>query len=287
MKVKASVRGLAAVCLLSQLSLSLAATEEDNFPFRFAQIAGQSVTIDQPAGSEVIAHLPNGKQQSLAVVETYEASDGIKNIALTEDFNFDGAQDLALLESSGYGGVNLFYRLFLWDQKTNSFNDFGEPVSNPEVDPKKQVLTTSSRSGPMWYTTKYKLEQGKLYPAVDWEPITVNDGNWQRLTFKNPQGKVTGHKVVSSQDEQSGDAGDNLPFAGATIKVKKAALYDKPNSSTKTKMYLIKKDEVTLLDWQPTEGDPYVGEGWFLVRYEGKRTIEKWIEGSALIKPKS
>lgn len=286
MKVKASVRGLAAVYLLSQLSLSLAATEEDNFPFKFAPIAGQSVTIDQPAGSEVIAHLPNGEQQSLAVVETYEASDGIKNIALTEDFNFDGAQDLALLESSGYGGASLFYRLFLWNQKTTSFQEFGEIVDNPEVDAKTQVLTTYSRDGLVSYATKYKVEQGKLYPAVEWTPITVNDGNWQRLTFKNPQGKVIGHKVVNSQDEQSGDAGDNLPFAGATIKVKKAALYDKPNSATKTKMYLIKKDEVTLLDWQPTEGDPYAGEGWFLVRYEGKKTTEKWIEGGALIKPK-
>lgn len=285
MKFKASSQGMVAVYLLGQLSLSMAATEEDNFPFKFAPLAGQVVTVDQPAGSEVIAHLPNGKQQSLAVVETYEASDGIKNIALTNDFNFDGAQDLALLESSGYGGVNLFYRLFFWDQKTQGFQDFGEPISNPEVDAKKQVLITSSRSGPIWYTTKYKLEQGRLYPAVDWEPITVNDGNWQRLTFKNPQGKVIGHKVVSSQDEQSGDAGDNLPFAGATIKVKKTALYDKPNSATKTKMYLVKKDEVILLDWLPTEGDPYAGQGWFLVRYEGKKIIEKWIEGSALIKP--
>ena len=138
MKFKVSAQGLAAVYLLSQLSLSLAATEEDNFPFKFAPLAEQMVTIDQPAGSEVIAHLPNGKQQSLAVVETYEASDGIKNIALTNDFNFDGAQDLALLESSGYGGASLFYRLFLWDQETNNFQEFGEVVDNPEIKKKKR-----------------------------------------------------------------------------------------------------------------------------------------------------
>lgn len=285
MNYKAYAQGLGALLLVTQLSLGSAATQETRFPFQFTPMTGQKVTIDQPTGSEVIAHLPNGKQQSLAVVETYEASDGIKYIALTNDFNFDGAQDLAILESSGYGGVNAFYQLFLWDQQTKDFKVFGDTVSNPEVDAQQQVLTTSSRSGPMWYTTKYKLGQGELYPAVEWEPITVNDGNWQRLTFKNPQGKVIGHKVVNSQDEQSGDAGDNLPFAVATIKVKKAALYDKPNDSAKTKMYLVKKDAVTLLDWQATEGDPYTGEGWFLVRFEGKKVFEKWIEGSALVKP--
>lgn len=285
MNYRAYVQGLSTLFLFSHLSSSLAATQEGGFPFQFAPVAGTKVTIDQPVGAEVIAHLPNGKQQSLAVVETYEASDGINHIALTDDFNFDGAQDLALLESSGYGGVNAFYQLFLWDQATQEFKAFGETVSNPEVDAKKQVLTTSTRSGPSWYTTKYKLNQGQLYPAVDWEVIPVNDGNWQRLTFKNPQGKVIGHKVVNSQDEQSGDAGDNLPFVVATIKVKKAPLYDKPNSTTQTKMYLIKKDEVTLLDWQATEGDPYTGTGWFLVHYEGKKIVEKWIEGSALVKP--
>lgn len=284
MNTRAYAQGLGVLLLLTQLSLSSAATQEARFPFQFTPVAGKNVTIDQPAGSEVIAHLPNGTQQSLAVVETYEASDGIKYIALTNDFNFDGVQDLALLESSGYGGVNAFYLLFFWDQPAQAFKAFGEAVSNPEVDAKQQVLTSSTRSGPMWYTTKYKLGQGKLYPAVEWEPITVNDGNWQRLTFKNPQGKVIGHKVVNSQDEQSGDAGDNLPFAVTTIKVKKATLYDHPNVTAKTKMYLVKKDEVTLLDWQATEGDPYTGEGWFLVRFEGKKVLEKWIEGSALLR---
>lgn len=285
MNCRAYAQGLGALLLFTSGSVSLAATQEAGFPFKFTPVPGKSVTIDQPAGSEVIAHLPNGQQQSLAVVETYEASDGISQVALTDDFNFDGAQDVAILESSGYGGVNAFYQLFLWDQAAQNFKAFGETFSNPEVDSKRQILTTSTRSGPIWYTTKYKLAQGKLYPAVDWEPIPVNDGYWQRLSFKNPQGKIIGHKVVNSQDEQSGDPGDELPFVVATIKVKKAALYDKPSMAAKTKMYLIKKDQVTLLDWQPTEGDPYAGLGWFLVRYEGKKTLEKWIEGSALLKP--
>lgn len=284
MKFRASAQSLGMLFLLSSASLSIA-SEQGQFPFKFAPIKGLTVNIDQPAGAEVIAHLPNGQQQNLAVVETYEASDNIKHIALIDDFNFDGAQDLALLESYGYGGVNLFYQLFLWDQSAQAFNKFAETISNPEVDAKRQVVTSSARSGPVWSSTKYKQEQGKLYAAVIWDAITVNDGNWQRLTFKNPQGKITGHKVVSSQDEQSGDAGENLPYAGATIKVKKAALYDKPNTAAKTKMYLIKQDVVSLLDWQPTEGDPYTGAGWFLVRYEGKKRVEKWIEGSALVKP--
>lgn len=285
MRSRASAQSIGILFLLGYASIGLAASEEGQFPFKFAPVKGQSVSIDQPAGAEVIAHLPKNKQQVLAVVETYEASDNIQHIALIDDFNFDGAQDLALLESYGYGGVNLFYHLFLWDQAAQQFSKFGETISNPELDAKRQVLTTSARSGPVWSSTKYKLEQGKLYPAVDWEAITVNDGNWQRLTFKNPQGQVIGHKVVSSQDEQSGDTGENLPNAGASIKVKKAALYDRPNAAAKTKMYLIQKDIVSLLDWQPTEGDPYSGAGWFLVRYQGKKLIEKWIEGSALVKP--
>ena len=273
------------ILLLSQIADALATTEQSSFPFKFSPQAGIEVTIDQPSGSEVIAQLPKGKKQTLAVVETFEASDAVNNIALVDDFNFDGAQDLALLESVGYGGVNLFYHFYLWDKNTQELRDYGDAISNPQLDTQRQLLNSSERSGPMWSSTRYRAEQGKLYPAVLWEAITVNDGNWQRLTFKDVNGRVLGHKVVNSQDEQSGDAGDNLPNVVATIKVKKAALYDKPTESSKTKMYLIKKDQVTLLDWQATEGDPYAGMGWFLVRYEGKKTLEKWLEGTAFIKP--
>lgn len=257
--------------------------EQPKFPFSFEPVAGKKVSIEQPKGGDVFAHVQGGKPQLLGMVETYVPDDHVTHIAVTGDMNFDGARDLGILEGIGYGGVNLFYRVFLWDKKTNTFKEQPEPIGNPVLEAAQQQLVSSQRSGPKWYTTTFRVHNGLLYPAIEQE-MAGTSGDWDVLVFKNPAGKVTGRKVIASGDNL-GKVAEDMPAPTTQVRIKKAWLHDQPNEASKTKMYLVKKDKVTLLDWQATEGDAYSSEGWFLVHYEGKKVLEKWVDGSAFVKP--
>lgn len=270
------------VLLAANISWAEGMQEQAAFPFSFEPVPGKTVTVDLAAGSEVFATLPGSKPQTLGVVETFNVEDRVQHIAEVADFNFDEALDVAILDGIGYGGVNLFYRLFLWDRTDNRFQEYPEPIGNPVLETNTKQLVSSQRSGPKWYTTTYRSAQGVLYPAVA-QVMAGSSGDWDYLIFKEPAGKVTGHKVIAS-GEHKGEIAEELPDAVAVIQVAKAYLHDQPNAASKTRMYVIQQDKVTLLDWKATEGDAYGGEGWFLIRYQGRKVIEKWIEGSALVK---
>ncbi|MDD5393942.1 MAG: hypothetical protein PHE17_13060 [Thiothrix sp.] len=258
--------------------------EQTAFPFSFTIVNVQQTTINVNE-NKLSATLLAGKVQDLGEIEPLEGEEATRfPVAQVGDFNFDGAQDVAIQDAIGYGGVNIFYTLHLWDKATGKFQQYPEPISNPALDSGKKVLTSSQRSGPKWYTTKYQINaKGALYPAVEWEMLSANEGAWEYLTFKNPQGKVTGHKIVVSGEEDA-RADADLPDATATIEVEKTHLYEAADSPAPTKMYIIKGDKVTLLDWKPL-GDDTFGDGRFLVRYKGHKVLEKWIDGNALVKP--
>jgi hypothetical protein len=280
------IRVFASVLLLATTTAWAEADmqEQKAFPFSFSPAAGLQVTVSA-AGQEVSVTLPDGSTQSMGAFESGEGEEAERfGVAQVADFNFDGKLDVGILDGVGYGGVNMFYRLNLWDKASGKFQEYAEPISNPVLDKDKKVLTSAQRSGPKWYTTKYQLnDKGALYPAVDWEMLSANEGAWEYLTFKNPQGKVIGHKIVSS-GEEDGRADADLPDATAIIQVDKAWLYEKADSPAPTKMYVIKGDKVTLLDWKPLGDDSY-GDGRFLMRYKGRKVIEKWIDGNTLVKP--
>lgn len=269
---------LASLCLVTGAVWAEGELQEQAaFPFNVVVAPSYKVTVEANK-NKVFATLPNWKEQALCEIEPLEGEEaGRFPVAQVGDFNFDGTQDVAIQNGIGYGGVNMFYRVFLWDTASLKFKEYPEPVSNPVLDANKQTVTSSQRSGPLWYSTVFRAEKGKLYPAMAIEMLPVGDTVLEYVTLKSAAGKVTGHKVVG---EQSDGGYENAPAATATIQVEKAALYDKPNSAAKTKMYVIKGDSVTLLDWKAKEGG--FGEGWFLVRYQGRKVIEKWIESSSL-----
>ncbi len=258
--------------------------EQKSFPFSFSVDGSNKVTVEQQGKTKVNAKLPNGKAQPLLQLEPMDADAeaGMPEfpVAQVADFNFDGSNDVAILEGNGYGGVNLFYRLYLWNKGSGSFKEFVDKtseesgISNPEVDSAKRIVRTSARSGPRWFSTEYHSDKGRLYPAVSTEMLSVGEDAFDYATFRNAAGKVTGHKITGEGD---GDA-------TATIQIDKAWLYDKPNSGSKTKMYVIKGDTVTLLDWKAKEGSNFGEDGWYLIRYKGKKTIEKWLDSSSLVK---
>ena len=257
-------------------------TEQVQFPFQFAPEQGKTVEV-AIKGEQVVAHLPAGKDQNI-VPKDEVADDGGMDDNRTEgaqvgDFNFDGLQDVAILNGNGYGGVNLYYQVYCWDKAKQQFQALDEAVSNPALDVKTQELQSAYRDGPKWYSTTYRVAKGQLYPAVETQMVGT-DGAWEYDEFKNPAGKVIGHKVVGESGSPAQKAED-APNASAVIIADKAPLHDKPQASAQTKMYVIKGDKVTLLDWKAGDDGDF-GAGWFLARYEGKKTLEKWIQGDAI-----
>ena len=278
---------VSAVLLGSLSVLSIGALADDGlqayqaFPFEFAPEQGKTIKVAFQ-GAQLNATLPNQKKQTLAATADIKDAMGTDAqqfaVAQVGDFNFDGALDVAILSGNGYGGVNLFYDVFLWNKAKQNLQALKIPMSNPSLAVKRREVTSSERSGPKWYATTYRVSKGTLYPAAEWQMVGT-DGAFGFYTFKNPAGKVIGHKVVG--DESSTQAAEKQADATAKIAAEKATLYDQPKASAKTKMYVVKGDSVTLLDWRADEQGDF-GAGWFLARYTGKKTLEKWIKGDVL-----
>lgn len=273
----------ASLCLASSLGWAEGELQEQaSFPFTVVVAPSYKVTLELDKNNTVIATLPGWKEQKLFELEPLEGEEAERfPVAQVGDFNFDETQDIAIRDGIGYGGVNVFYRVFFGDANGGKLKEFSEPVSNPVLDAEKQTLTSAQRSGPAWYSTVFRSMKGKLYPAMETQMLPVGDSVVEYVIMKDARGKVTGSKVVGEQQGDTATDYASAPAATATIQVEKAYLHDKPNSTSKTKMYVIKGDTVTLLDWKAKQ-DGGLGDGWFLIRYQGKKVIEKWIDSSSL-----
>lgn len=243
-------------------------------PVSYSPVAKVKVVIEQQKNA-VIAKLPGGKTQPLGEMpDVPEGSQEIDGLLLQDDFNFDGQGDVAVLDGVGYGGVNLFYRLYLWDKTANKFHEFRETISNPTLTQETGTLSTGQRSGPRWYTTDYRFRKTKPYI---WSESTMvgAEGDLYFAKLYNSAGKVLKTVVAETQDPSSID--EKTPQAVRKIVVGKAPLYDKPDAASKTSMYLVKGDKPTLLDYRENED----GSEWFLIRFKGKKLVQKWVEWSA------
>ena len=90
------------------------------------------------------------------------------------------------------------------------------------------------------------------------------------LSFKNKAGAVT-KTLVTDLDM----AIDNSPSVSAKVQADKAYLYQQANEASKTAMYVLKDDSVTLKNLAGIENDM---AQWCLVEYKGKKTITKWLK---------
>ena len=79
-----------------------------------------------------------------------------------EDINFDGNDDLRIISSSGYMGVNLFYDYYVFNSKNNSFELFLTGVCNPGFNATKKIINSSCKDGPSYANYIYKYD-GKEY----------------------------------------------------------------------------------------------------------------------------
>ncbi|MBO0613907.1 XAC2610-related protein [Thiothrix fructosivorans] len=246
-----------------------------HLPVTFAPAPNVEVVISQQ-GNAISAKLPSAKTQALGEMpDVPEGSQTIDGLLLQADFNFDGQGDIAVLDGVGYGGVNLFYRLYLWNKASGKFQEYKETISNPTLMPETKTLSTAQRSGPRWYSTDYRFNKGKPYAWTEGMMVGT-EGDLYFVKIHNAAGKVIKNVVADTQDASNVDA--NSVAATRTIAIEKAVLHDKPNVASKTKQYLIKDDAVTLLDYRENDD----GSEWFLVRFTGKKVVEKWVEWGAI-----
>lgn len=261
------------------------ARDADGGPLRFSPAAGvQAIAEVQEDGMLAVQVQPAGKRQQLPGAPD---SDGNSHLS-AEDIDFDGYPELVARASVGM--VNEAVAVYRFDPahaefralqaETHGKDNCGE-LMGLSVDTATRTLTSSCRSGPMWYTDQYRFAGDKLYlyrgesvlmlgdtvsTALKWEE-TEDQGPLAVWRTYDPTGKV----LESAIADGLGAPPSGAPLRGqeATVLPARLFLFDRAGASS-TKRYLVEGDRVELLDEQ---------EGWVKVRYRtpSKGALTGWI----------
>src|SRR3989344_4449555 len=79
------------------------------------------------------------------------------------DVNFDGNVDLGVFAAVGYGGVNVFYEFYIFNNQTERLAEIPEftngevGISNPSVNAEKKQILSRMRSGPSWHVYTFQF----------------------------------------------------------------------------------------------------------------------------------
>lgn len=237
----------------------------------------------QQDGSIAVQLSPSGKRQTLAGAAD---ADGNSRWGL-EDVDFDGYPELVARASVGM--VNEAVAVYRFDPASGGFRALQAETHGKDscgdlmgltVDRASRTLTSSCRSGPMWYADQYRFAGSKLYlyraesvlmlgdtlnAALRWEqsdeqgPLAV----WRTY---DPAGKVLETAIA---DGLGAPPGGSLRGQQATVVPARLFLFDKPGASS-TPRYLVQGDRVEMLDEQ---------DGWMKLRYQNPKhgAVLGWI----------
>ena len=266
------------------LPLAVGAQTESVYrlPHSVSVQAGLSLRVEE-VQNQWRVRWPDGHTQSLG--EALSAEERQRSpVLLQADFNYDGHADLAMAEGVGYSGAYATYRLFLWNPKTGSFDDFPVIVGEPQLLPSRQALIDWQRDGPRMSSTEYRANQGVLRRYVERQPILPqSERALDLLIFYPPDApKVTDMRIIDAQTPAD-TAPESVPPAQAPITAAKVWLHDAPQARSRTRMYLIRGDTVRLMAYRPPRDDGDGSGGWLFVRFEGRRPLERWIPASAIL----
>lgn len=275
---------LLGLVLVGVLAPPAQAGGDDGETLRFQVAAHVQAHADpQQDGSIVVQLSPSGKRQTLAGAAD---ADGNSRWGL-EDVDFDGYPEL--VARAPVGMVNEAVAVYRFDPASAGFRalqagthgkDSCGDLMGLSVDVATRTLTSSCRSGPMWYTDQYRFAGAKLHlyrsesvlmladtlnAALQWEQ-TEEQGPLAVWRTYDPAGRVLESAIADGLG-----APPDGPLQGqqATVVPARLFLFDRPGASS-TKRYLVQGDRVELLDEQ---------DGWVKLRYRNPKSgaVEGWI----------
>ncbi|WP_253254182.1 XAC2610-related protein [Xanthomonas arboricola] len=205
-----------------------------------------------------VVFTPGGKEQWIdANMDQGGGGTGVDS----DDYNFDGHPDLAV--SAMLGQVNEAVLVFVFDPAQRRFRALTAPTRpavqcegffNLTPDTQQRSLTSSCRSGPMWYADVYRYAaDGRLYVATTQQPIASPDiqtlldpGSDDGMPLSVwPRYDARGVRV-SSAIGTTLDAPMPMPVQ-LHVQVARLPLYATP-TTTSTRRYLVQGDRADALD---------------------------------------
>jgi len=118
------------------------------------------------------------------------------------DVNFDGIRDLLMETQIGYGGVNVFFDLYLGTDTGFEPQTAGRDLSNPEIDPDQKQITTMQRSGPVWRRSVYLIADGRPYHYMS---TTAAGDGMEYARFLTHDGKLDQEMITDALPEDPKD----------------------------------------------------------------------------------
>lgn len=284
MKLRECVLGLVLAGLLAP---SAQAHGDDGETLRFQVAAHVQAHADpQQDGSIAVQLSPSGKRQTLAGAAD---ADGNSRWGL-EDVDFDGYPELVARASVGM--VNEAVAVYRFDPASASYRvlqaethgkDSCGDLMGLSVDVATRTLSSSCRSGPMWYTDQYRFAGAKLYLYRAESLLMLDDAlnaalQWEQTEEQGPLAvwrtyDAAGRVLESAIADGLGAPPDG-PLRGqqATVIPARLFLFDRPGAPS-TKRYLVQGDHVEMLDEQ---------DGWMKLRYRNPKSgaVEGWINAN-------
>lgn len=144
----------------------------------------------------------------------------------------------------------------------------------------QEYLAASKSSGQYSIKSALKGNLGAENMMACEPPSSVNRDAYAKIARQlRREGDQHDAKYMESNLAQA--AQDKTPVPTSKVVVDKAPLYDQPDETFKTRMYLVKGDEVMLLDTNKLN--------WILVKYVNKDgvSILKWMKADSLSLPES
>ncbi|MDT3558474.1 SH3 domain-containing protein [Stenotrophomonas maltophilia group sp. msm1] len=275
---------LLGLVLVGVLAPPAQAGGDDGETLRFQVAAHVQAHADpQQDGSIAVQLSPSGKRQTLAGAAD---ADGNSRWGL-EDVDFDGYPEL--VARAPVGMVNEAVAVYRFDPASASYRalqadthgkDSCGDLMGLSVDVATRTLTSSCRSGPIWYTDKYRFAGATLHLYRAERVLMLGDTlnaalQWEQTDEQGPLAvwrtyDAAGRVLESAIADGLGAPPDG-PLQGqqATVVPARLFLFDRPGASS-TKRYLVQGDRVELLDEQ---------NGWVKLRYRSPNhgAVEGWI----------
>lgn len=188
-----------------------------------------------------------------------DIQDGYTDLSI--DFITSSRLAELIATNAAEGSVNYCSVVYQYNENSGTLSRL-EIKPGPICNYKKHqdYLVSSYRDGAKWFEDIYKISQGGI--NIELSDSCVGCEQVSRIFHKD------GSKLLVS------DAANFMERKPLTseVTVERAPLYSSPEEKARTKMYLIKNDKVTLLDYSAPDSD----ECWYLTRY--KTATEKNIE---------